>query len=143
MAKMSVEMPTALIDSLQRFEDGLVDMEDAMLTEAGKVVYQNVTLNAQKVFKNPRTVLQGLILSKHYSTGDGARNIKVMFKGYVPNSRATEKYPKGKPIPLIAAAREYGTSQGEDKRPFFRKSFSSQAIADAMERAQEKYLPEG
>ena len=37
-------------------------------------------------------------------------------------------------------AREYGTSSGESKKPFFRKSFKKAQIENAMKKVQEKYL---
>ena len=53
----------------------------------------------------------------------------------------TKKHPKGVPISLIALAREYGTSSGEGKKPFFRKSFKKAEIEAEMKKVQEKYLP--
>ena len=48
---------------------------------------------------------------------------------------------EGTPIPLKALAREYGTSRGEKKKPFFRKAFRQEsAITNAMKKAQEKYI---
>ena len=37
---------------------------------------------------------------------------------------------------LIAIAREYGTSMGEQKKPFFRKAFKQKEIEEAMWKAQ-------
>lgn len=48
----------------------------------------------------------------------------------------------GVPVPLIVIAREYGTSSGEKKKPFFRKSFKKTEIEQAMLRAQ-KYATGG
>ena len=48
----------------------------------------------------------------------------------------------GVPIPLKALAREYGTSRGEQKKPFMRKAFKNEAvITDAMLKAQRRYIP--
>ena len=47
---------------------------------------------------------------------------------------------EGVPIPLIAQAREYGTSRGEAKKPFFRKSFKKADIEQAMQKVQDKYI---
>ena len=38
-------------------------------------------------------------------------------------------------------AREYGTSNGEAKKPFFRKSFKKDEIENEMRKVEEKYLP--
>jgi hypothetical protein len=48
----------------------------------------------------------------------------------------------GKPIPLKVLAREYGTSKGESKKPFFRKCFNKAEINGAMLEIQEKYIKE-
>jgi hypothetical protein len=37
-------------------------------------------------------------------------------------------------------AREYGTSRGEEKKPFFRKSFSKKEIEQAMMEVQDRYI---
>lgn len=45
---------------------------------------------------------------------------------------------KGVPVPLIVMAREYGTSSGEKKISFFRKSFKASAIERAMLKRQKE-----
>lgn len=45
---------------------------------------------------------------------------------------------EGVPVPLIIIAREYGTSRGEAKKPFFRKSFKKGQIEQAMLQAQKR-----
>jgi hypothetical protein len=40
----------------------------------------------------------------------------------------------------MAMAREYGTSSGERKKPFLRKSFKKTEIEQAMKQVQEKYI---
>ena len=46
------------------------------------------------------------------------------------------------PVPLIIMAREYGTSKGEAKKPFVRKSFNKQQITEEMMKVQRKYIPD-
>ena len=55
---------------------------------------------------------------------------------------ATKTYAHnyGTPVPLIIIAREYGTSSGEKKKPFFRKSFNKKQIQEAMKKIQDKYI---
>ena len=65
-----------------------------------------------------------------YMTGKGHRQ-----KRQGGRTEATYQYD-GVPVPLIVIAREYGTSNGEAKRPFVRKSFTAGAIRRAMLQAQ-------
>lgn len=60
--------------------------------------------------------------------------MKKMSKGRV---KAVYTYD-GIPVPLIVIAREFGTSKGEAKKPFFRKSFNRSQITSAMLKAQEE-----
>lgn len=60
--------------------------------------------------------------------------MKKQSKGRV---KATYTYD-GIPVPLIAIAREFGTSKGEQKKPFFRKSFNKSQITAAMLKAQKE-----
>ena len=76
---------------------------------------------------------KGLKITKTYRTlSDDGINTKVGFYGYTDD---------GTPIPLIAMAREYGTSRGERKKPFFRKAFKQEsAIRNAMMEVQKRYI---
>lgn len=55
-------------------------------------------------------------------------------------SSKTYSHNYGVPASLVAIAREYGTSKGEKKKPFFRKSFNKAQITQAMLKVQEQYL---
>ena len=83
---------------------------------------------------------KGLRITKVYRTSNDEIASKIAFYGY-DKEKKSKQYPNGVPIPLIALAREYGTSSGEKKKPFFRKSFKKKEIEDAMLKIQEKYLP--
>jgi hypothetical protein len=86
-------------------------------------------------------LLKGLKITKVYETpSDDGINVHVGFYGYDEDSKPTKRHPKGTPIPLIALAREYGTSSGEDKKPFFRQSFSKKEIEQAMLEVQNRYI---
>ena len=85
-----------------------------------------------RAFKTTKSLDKGLKITKVYKTpSDDGINVHVGFYGY--NDERV-------PIPLIAMAREYGTSKGEKKKPFLRKSFKKQEIEQAMLEVQDKYL---
>lgn len=132
MAKFHSELPNDLIVD---FEDlGLkCDVMFGEMCEAGaKVVYNNVKANMGKVFKSTKSLEKGLKITKVYKTpSDDGINVHVGFYGYTEDNV---------PIPLIAQAREYGTSKGEGKKPFFRKSFKRVDIEQAMQKVQDKYI---
>lgn len=74
--------------------------------------------------------------SFEYKTGRNHKSTRI-------GGRKTADYSykqKGVPVPLICSAREYGTSHGEAKKPFFRKSFKKAEIETAMLKVQEKYI---
>ena len=111
------------------------------MTKAGaEVVYKLVKSNMSKSFKTTKALEKGLKMTKVYKTPstDGI-GVYIGFYGY-DTSKRTKKYPNGVPIPLIANAREYGTSSGEAKKPFFRKSFNKKQVEDAMLKVQGKYI---
>ena len=89
-----------------------------------------------KSFKTTDRLSKCLYVSKTYKTpSDDGTNNKVYFYGYLD---AKKKHP----APLVAMAREFGTSKGEKKKPFFRKSFNKQQIEQAMLKVQNKYIKE-
>lgn len=144
MARFDSELPNDLMKQLEALNSGGVDdMMNEMLNTAGDQVENEVRQNTRKVFKNPGTLLGGLKKTRVYRTStDDAKNVKIAFFGYVKGSKKTPRHPKGTPIPLIALAREYGTSSGETKRPFLRPAFCKTKITDVMLKVQKKYIPE-
>ena len=112
------------------------------MVEAGaRAVHKNVLSNMKKVFNSTTSLERGLKITKIYKTpSDDGINVHIGFYGYVKGSKPTKKHPNGTPIPLIANAREYGTSSGEAKKPFFRKSFKKTEIEEAMKQVQDKYI---
>ena len=140
MAKFLLELPLEVIRSLEDIDTNAEKMMDEMLVNGAQTVYDEVEKNLTKSFNSTRSLRKGLRITKVYHTkSDDAINIKVGFYGYDPDTKS-EKYPKGKPIPLIALAREYGTSRGEKKKPFFRKAFSKKKIELAMQKVQDRYI---
>lgn len=135
MAGFNIELPTELIKVFNNAENNAEKMLAEMTDAGAKVVYNNIKSNLKTSFKSTNSLEKGLKITKHYKTvSDGAINTKVGFYGY---------NEKGIPIPLIAIAREYGTSKGEKKKPFFRKAFRDEtAITTAMKNVQNKYIKE-
>ena len=116
-------------------------LKGKVLEAGAKAVHKNVLANMKSVFKDTTTLEKGLKITKIYKTpSDEGINVHIGFYGYDPDSPKTERHPNGTPIPLIAMAREYGTSSGEAKKPFFRKSFKKKEIEQAMKQVQEKHI---
>lgn len=140
MANFKEELPQELIKQFEGLEVNTTEMMQEMTKAGAKIVYKNVLSNMKKSFKSTKSLEKGLRLTKVYRTSNDEISSKIAFYGYDKNKK-TKKYPNGVPIPLIALAREYGTSSGEQKKPFFRQSFKRKEIEDAMLKIQEKYLP--
>lgn len=137
MAKFEMELPVELMNEIKKLEENTDKMLGEMTTAGAKVVYDLVLSNMKGSFKSTEGLAKCLKLSKVYKTpSDDGINTKVAFYGYFKNSQG-----KKVPAPLVANAREYGTSRGEKKKPFFRKSFNKAQIEQTMLKVQEKYLP--
>ena len=132
MAKFQSELPNELMKVFEDLETNCVEMFGEMCKAGAEVVYNNALANMKKAFKSTRSLEKGLKVTKVYKTpSDDGINVHVGFYGYTED---------GVPIPLIALAREYGTSKGEAKKPFFRKSFKKKDIEQAMQKVQDKYI---
>ena len=136
MAKFNSELPYDLIKVFEDLEMNCEDMFGEMCKAGAEVVYNNVKANMSKAFKSTRSLDKGLKITKVYKTpSDDGINVHIGFYGYNED---------GVPIPLIAMAREYGTSRDgkeyEKKKPFFRKSFKKREIEQAMQEVQDKYI---
>lgn len=132
MAKFQNELPYELMKVFEDLETNCDEMFGEMCKAGATVVYNNVQSNMAKVFKSTKSLDKGLKITKVYKTpSDDGINVKVGFYGYNED---------GVPIPLIAQAREYGTSSGEAKKPFFRRSFKKKDIEQAMQTVQDKYI---
>lgn len=140
MAKFKAELPNELIQEFEGLEKNCTDIFGEMVEAGAKAVHQNVLANMKKAFDNTAPLEKGLKITKLYKTpSDDGINVHIGFYGYDAD-KVTKQHPKGVPIPLMAMAREYGTSSGERKKPFFRKSFKQKEIEQAMKRVQEKYI---
>ena len=135
MAGFDLELPDDLVSNLKMITENTDEMFGRMTKAGADVVYKEVMNNMKSSFKSTKSLEKGLRITKTYKTkSDDGINTKVGFYGYSD---------KKIPIPLIALAREYGTSRGEKKKPFFRKAFNNTtAIENAMLKVQEEYIDE-
>ncbi len=141
MARFEEELPYDVIKEIERLNNKSDKMFGEMLDKAGDIVINNVRSNMGRSFKTTRSLSKGLKKTRVYKTpSDGGINVNVGFHGY--DGVATKKNPKGTAVALIAQAREYGTSSGEAKKPFFRKSFKKEEIERAMKDIQKRYIHE-
>lgn len=132
MAKFKSELPYELMQVFEDLETNCDEIFGGMCRAGAEVVYNNVKSNMAKAFKSTRSLEKGLKITKVYKTqSDDGINVHIGFYGYNDD---------GVPIPLIANAREYGTSRGEKKKPFFRKSFKKKDIEQAMQKVQDRYI---
>ena len=141
MARFDPELPTELLKVFGELGTNCEEIFGNMTKAGAEVVYKNVKSNMAKSFKSTKALDKGLKITKVYKTpSDDGINVYVGFYGYDPDSKPTKRHPYGTPIPLIAMAREYGTSRGEQKKPFLRKSFNKSQIEQEMLKVQNKYI---
>lgn len=152
MAKFSIELPNDIIKEFEKLNKTSHKMLEEMTHAGAEVVYKNVKENMKSSFKNSSKLAHYLKITKSYTTpSDDGVNTKVAFYGYYKEdektfsltSKSGKSYSyNGIPVPLIVRAREYGSSSGEAKKPFFRKSFKKAQIEKEMLKVQEKYIKE-
>ena len=142
MAKFQGEVPNELMKMFADLETNCENIFGEMCKAGAETVYSKVQNNMEKAFADTKTLEKGLKITKVYKTpSDDGINVHIGFYGYNTDKK-TKKHPNGVPIPLIAMAREYGTSSGEAKKPFFRQSFKKKDIEQAMKQVQDKYIKE-
>lgn len=140
MAKFKAELPNDLIKEFEGLEKKCTDIFGEMVEAGAETVLKNVRSNMESVFESTKSLKKGLKKTKTYKTpSDDGINVHIGFYGYDAD-KPTKKHPNGTPIPLIAMAREFGTSRGEAKKPFFRRSFKKKEIEQAMQKVQDKYI---
>ena len=134
MAKFTEELPVELIRQFEELNLGATDMMKKMTEAGAKVVYTNIKSNLKKVLnRTTGDLAKCLIITRPYKNTKQEIATKVGFYGYDRN---------GIPNPLKAMAREYGTSNGEAKKPFLRPAFKKKTeIEQAMQSVQDEYLP--
>ena len=134
MARFESNLPEDLIKTFIDLEENTTNMMKEMTSAGAKTVYNNVIKNMKKSFKSSKRLEKCLKITTAYKTySDDAVNTKVGFYGYLDGD-------KQKPAPLIAVAREKGTSRGEAKKLFMRKSFVKKEIELSMNKVQESYI---
>ena len=140
MAKFNAELPNDLIQTFDELETNAEMMMGEMCRVGAEVVHNKVISNLKGSFDSIGSLMKGLKVTRVYKTPtDDGINVHIGFYGY-DEEKKTKAHPNGVPIPLIAMAREYGTSSGEKRKPFLRKSFSKKEIEQAMMEVQEKYI---
>ncbi len=140
MARFNAELPNDLIKEFEGLEKDCTKIFGEMVEAGARAVHKNVISNMKSAFKTTATLEKGLRITKIYKTpSDDGINVHIGFYGYDADKK-TKAHPNGTPIPLIAMAREYGTSSGEAKKPFFRKSFRKKEIEQAMKQVQDKHI---
>lgn len=151
MAKFNCELPTQLINELTKLEQNTPKMMEEMTKAGAEVVKKNVIQNMKSSFKDSYKLEKYLKVTRTYRTKDGSVNTKVGFYGYhkkdskkfsITSKKGTTYSYDGIPVPLIIRAREFGSSNGEAKKPFFRKSFNKSQIESEMLKVQKKYIKE-
>ncbi len=150
MARFKTELPTEIIKEFESLSNDSSKMIEEMTEAGAEIVYNNVKANMQSSFQDANKLLPYLKITRTYKTpSDDGINTKVGFYGYYKDKTFTVKSKKGEiyqyvgvPVPLIVRAREFGSASGEQKKPFFRKSFNKQQITNAMLQVQRKYIKE-
>lgn len=157
MAKFASEVPKDILNQLNKLDVQFEEMAGEMCKAGAQAVYNNVVNNMNRVFKTTGSLEKGLKMTRVYKTpSDDGINVHVGFYGYADSDkpvtvRTTKTSKSGKkttysyqrsgvPIPLIAMAREYGTSMGEEAKPFMRKSFNKAQIEAEMKRIEAQYI---
>lgn len=137
MAKFGMELPLELIEEFSRLNINSDKMLGEMTRAGAKKVFVNVKANMKKSFSNTTNLEKCLKLTRTYKTpSDDGISTKIGIYGYFVNEQG-----KRVAAPLVANAREYGTSRGETRKPFFRKSFKEDEIIREMLEVQNKYMP--
>ena len=137
MARFEMELPLELLNSFQNLTNNSEKMLGEMTRAGAKKVFDNVKTNMKKSFSDTKGLEKCLKITRTYKTpSDDGISTKIGIYGYFEN-----KNGKTVPAPLVANAREYGTSRGETRKPFFRKSFKENEITEEMLAVQNKYLP--
>lgn len=136
MAQFSMELPDEIAKQFEMLYQNTDKMCKEMTKSGAKVVKKNVDKAVDGAFKDAGNLKKCLKITKAYKNANGDIGTKVAFYGYFVNKKG-----KTVPAPLVAQAREYGTSRGEAAKPFMFQSFNDPAIEQAMHEVEDKYLP--
>lgn len=149
MARYEMKLPDEIMKDIEKINKNAPQMFEKMTHAGAEVAYKNILRNMKSSFKDTTMLEQHLKITKPYRTYQGHNvNTKVAFYGYYRKNnkdyinrqhrkKATYEYKQeGVPVPLIVIAREYGTSSGEAKKPFVRRSFKKNEIEAVMRKVQ-------
>ena len=130
MAQLIVALPDDLMNELKRLNKNTEKIYGEVTKAGAEVAFKNVMANMPSNLK--KSDFKNCVkMTKIYRTpSDGGINTKVGVYGYFYN-RNKQKTP----APLVANVFEYGSSR-ITKKPFFRKSFNTYQIEQAMRKKQ-------
>jgi hypothetical protein len=114
------------------------------ITRVYKTIYDD-GINRKVAFYGYLEGTEGTVTKKTVTKTYGKLNKKGKIiwqnrKRVGETSTKTYSHNYGVPAPLVAIAREYGTSKGEKKKPFVRPAFKKAQITSAMLKVQEQYI---
>lgn len=130
MARFKLELPTQIMSDVDRINGDSDKIFKAMVQAGAEHVLARVKSNLPAGIASSN-MAKNLTITRPYNAPsyDGF-GCKIAFYGYFKNRNG-----KIVPAPLVANVFEYGSSVHK-KQPFFRKSFSPQAIRKVMLEAQ-------
>lgn len=142
MAKVEVDLGTDYIEKLQMLADNVDRVSKDAIRAGARVIANTIRQNLENLQEDyhpgnrksywyltegeqyagipkqeKKDLLDHLGISKVKKDKNGDYTAKVGFDGY--DSQPTEKYPNGRPIPMLARAVESGSSVRK-KQPFIR-----------------------
>jgi hypothetical protein len=130
MARYEMKLPDDIMKDIEKIHKDAPQIFEKMTQAGAEAAYKNILRNMKSSFKSTSMLEQHLKITKPYRTYQGHNvNTKVAFYGY---------NQEGVPVPLIVIAREYGTSRGEAKKPFVRRSFKKSEIEAVMKKVQKE-----
>lgn len=132
MARFEMELPTDVMEEIQRIYDNADEIFGGMTKAGAEVALENVKMNVPAGWKGSQ-IMNNIKLTRTYKTpSDDGINTKVIISGYFINKNGVKT-----PAPLVANVFEYGSTKFT-KKPFFRKSFRKSQIDQAMRDAQKR-----
>lgn len=132
MARFVMELPTDIMEEMQRIYDNSDEIFGGMTQAGAEVALENVKMNVPAGWKGSQ-IMNNIKLTRTYKTpSDDGINTKVIISGYFINKNGVKT-----PAPLVANVFEYGSTKFT-KKPFFRKSFRKSQINQAMRDAQKR-----
>ena len=160
MARITVDGGAEFLAALSRLEAGREEAQKQAIYAGAKIVADAIRSNIEALphvsdrrgliayrarqktaltYTAKKGLLDGLGITKIDQDDAGNWNAKIGFDGY--DSQPTQKYPNGRPIPMLARAVESGSSVRQ-KQPFIApavRKTKKAAIAAMQEVIDEEY----